>query len=83
MRNIAMTSRFIAIATATALAAGLAACTSAPSSSRLASAQSTPTTAPFAVVHSLADCPASDFSRNFGATTPWSENPYLNPCWPN
>ena len=35
------------------------------------------------------NCPAfgdggsGDYVRNFGNTTPWSENPFLNPCWPN
>jgi hypothetical protein len=35
------------------------------------------------------DCRASDengfagYGRYFGSTTPWSENPFLNPCWPN
>jgi hypothetical protein len=34
------------------------------------------------------NCPSDDGGfgadvRHFGDTTPWSENPYLNPCWPN
>jgi hypothetical protein len=80
-----MTSRFIVIAVATALTASLGACETTPSSSRLASAQG----APMAVVHSPVDCRTSDengfagYGRYFGNTTPWSENPFLNPCWPN
>ena len=79
-----MTPRFIAIAVATALAASLGACDTTPSPSRLASAQDVPMTA----VQSP-DCRASDengfagYGRYFGNTTPWSENPFLNPCWPN
>jgi hypothetical protein len=80
-----MTPPFIAIAVATALAASLGACESTPSPSRLASAHG----AQMAVVHSPVGCGASDengfagYGRYFGNTTPWSENPFLNPCWPN
>jgi hypothetical protein len=83
MRSTTMTSRFVVIAVATALTASLGACETTPSSSRLASAE------PRAVVHSPVDCRASDengfagYGRYFGNTTPWSENPFLNPCWPN
>jgi hypothetical protein len=84
MRSTTMTPRFIVIAVATAVAASLAACDTTPSPNRLASAQGVP----MAVVQSP-DCRASDengfagYGRYFGSTTPWSENPFLNPCWPN
>jgi hypothetical protein len=40
------------------------------------------------LVETPEDCPYDDAGfgaavRHFGETTPGSENPYLNPCWPN
>jgi hypothetical protein len=84
-----MTTRIVSIALAAALAASLGACATEPSASRLASAERTPVAASLGVVHSPADCAGAEensfggCSRPFGNTTPWAENPYLNPCGPN
>jgi hypothetical protein len=87
MRSTTMTYRFIGLAVATALAAGLGACAAPALPSRLASAQSASATAPLAVVHSPVNCSDENgfigYGRYFGNTTAWSENPFLNPCWPN
>ena len=80
-----MNFRLANLAVVAALAAGLASC-AAPQASRVAAAQ---TAAHLGAVTILENCPAfgdggsGDYVRNFGNTTAWSENPFLNPCWPN
>ena len=80
-----MKFRLANLAVVAALAAGLASC-AAPQASRVATAQSA---VHLGAVTSLENCPAfgdgrpGAYVRHFGDTTPWSENPFLNPCWPN
>jgi hypothetical protein len=80
-----MNFRLADLAVVAALAAGLASC-AAPQASRVATAQSA---VHLGAVTTTENCPAfgdggsGDYVRNLGSTTPWSENPFLNPCWPN
>jgi hypothetical protein len=80
-----MKFRLANVAVVAALAAGLASC-AAPQTSRVATAQSA---GHLGAVTTPENCPSfgegssGDYVRNFGATTAWSDNPFLNPCWPN
>ena len=71
------------------LAASLIGCATSSPSPRLALTQTTTTTPQLELVHTTENCPVSDDGgfgadvRHFGDTTPSSENPFLNPCWPN
>jgi len=81
-----MKVRLVEVALVVALAAGLAGCEAPPA--RLATAQSGNSGAHLGAVTTPEVCPSDDGGfgadvRHFGNTTPWSENPFLNPCWPN
>lgn len=81
-----MNIRLVDVVAVVALAAGLAGCEAPPT--RVASAQSTNSGLHFSVVSTPENCPSDDYGfganvRHNGETTPWSENPFLNPCWPN
>ena len=84
-----MTTRFTHSALAVALAVSLAACDTAPARQNVAFVQNTTPRVRSDVVHTPAGCPVSDDGgfgadvRHLGTTTPWSDNPFLNPCWPN
>lgn len=79
-----MRMRLVVLTLTCALAAGLIACQSEPAPTRVVSSQSTS----LGPVESPERCPSDDGGfgadvRHLGQTTPWSENPFLNPCWPN
>ena len=84
-----MTTRFTYLTAAIALAVSLVACETAPLPQRGTLAQNTTPDVRMDVVRTPDNCPLSDDGgfgadvRHFGNTTPWSENPFLNPCWPN
>jgi len=84
-----MTTRFTYLTAAIALAVSLVACETAPLPQRATLAQNTTPDVRMDVVRTPDNCPLSDDGgfgadvRHFGNTTPWSENPFLNPCWPN
>jgi len=68
-----------------ALTAALAACQGASAPQRVVSTQNSHL---LASVQTPENCPSDDGGfgadfRHFGDTTPRSENPFLNPCWPN
>jgi hypothetical protein len=74
-----MRARFTNLTLVLALGASLAACGTAPASQRVASTQST-----LVPVETTQNCPIDGgYGRHFGNPTPESENPFLNPCWPN
>jgi hypothetical protein len=79
-----MRTKSVMVALILALASALTACQSGPGPQRTAS---TPNTY-VAPVEAPVNCPWDDGPfgapvRHFGNVTPGSENPYLNPCWPN
>jgi hypothetical protein len=81
-----MNVRLIEVVVVVALAAGLAGCEAPPA--RLATAQSANSGVNLGAVTTPDVCPSDNagFSADvwhFGNTTPWSENPFLNRCWPN
>jgi hypothetical protein len=83
-----MNFRLVKLAVVAALAAGLVGC-AAPPAPRVATSQSASSRVHLGAVTTPENCPAFDsggsgaYVRHFGDTTPWSENPFLNPCWPN
>ena len=83
-----MNFRLVDVAVTVALAAALTGCAASPSL-RVATTQSASPQVHLGVVTTPESCPAFDdrgpgaYVRYFGDTTPWSENPFLNPCWPN
>ena len=79
-----MTRRLITLTSVLTCLSALSACESASTPPTDTSAQN----ARLSPVEAPENCPydGSGFGanvRHFGDTTPWSENPYLNPCWPN
>jgi hypothetical protein len=86
--SIVMNFRVVDVAVVFAIATALAGCTASPGL-RVATAQSASSQAHLDGVTTPENCPAFDdrgsgaYVRHFGDTTPWSENPFLNPCWPN
>jgi hypothetical protein len=84
-----MKTRFTYFTVAVACAVSLVACGSASAPSGGTLAQNTTREIRMDVVRTPDNCPASDDGgfgadvRHFGNETPWSENPFLNPCWPN
>src|SRR5262249_37411035 len=81
--RIMLKIRPVSLTVALALA-GLAACQSPPVPSRVVSTQG----APLGTVETPTGCGTDDGGfgadvRHFGDPTPWSDNPFLNPCWPN
>jgi hypothetical protein len=79
-----MRTKFVMVALTLALASALAACQSGPAPQRTASTSSVY----LAPVVTPENCPYDDGPfgapvRHFGNITPGSENPFLNPCWPN
>ena len=83
-----MKFRLVDVAIVVAFATALAGCGDSPAP-RLAAGQSAGSPVHLGAVTTPENCPAfddggsGDYVRNFGSTTPWSENPFLNPCWPN
>lgn len=83
-----MTMRLTGLAMAAGLSVGLAGCNT-PAARRTAMAENMAPGVVSDVVRTLENCPASDNGgfggnvRHFGNATPWSENPFSNPCWPN
>ena len=79
-----MRPRFVMFVLTLALAGASAGCQSELPSQRTASMSKTHV----GFVETLEDCSYDDGGfgaavRHFGETTSGSENPYLNPCWPN
>jgi hypothetical protein len=79
-----MRIKFVTLALTLAVAGALAACQSGPASQRIASTSNSY----LGPVESSENCPRDDGGfgapvRHFGETMPGSENPFLNPCWPN
>jgi hypothetical protein len=79
-----MRTKCVMVALTVAFASALAACQSAAPQQRVASASNSYV----GPVESPENCPWDDGGfgapvRHFGETTPGSENPFLNPCWPN
>jgi hypothetical protein len=81
-----MTNQLIRLTVATELAVSLGACNTPQ---RATLAQNTTPDVHMDAVRTPDNCPLSDEGgfgadvRHLGNTTPWSENPFLNPCWPN
>jgi hypothetical protein len=80
-----MRTKSVMFALTLALAGALAACQSGPAQQRVASASRSAYLAP---VVTPENCPYDDGPfgapvRHFGNVTPGSDNPFLNPCWPN
>jgi hypothetical protein len=80
-----MRTKSVMFALTLALAGALAACQSGPAQQRVAS---TSRSAYLAPVVTPENCPYDDGPfgapvRHFGNVTPGSDNPFLNPCWPN
>jgi hypothetical protein len=81
-----MRSRLIILMLTLTCVSALVACQSASTPHSGTSAQNAD--ARLSPVETPENCPSDDSGfganvRHFGDTTPWSENPYLNPCWPN
>jgi hypothetical protein len=80
-----MISKLAQLAASATIVAALSACQSEGPSARVAAAGSVSPVSPVTTPAGCGD-DGGGFGanvRHFGETTPWSESPFLNPCWPN